>query len=93
MKSVFILAVFIGSVWCLEFDRPCREDVDAKTNFLTFPYEGVWYEIQRTDDQGADCLTHRYTKNFALDGFNVIRDGILDGVYYQEEGTAVFYLI
>lgn len=49
----------------------------------------MWYEIQRTDEPQADCITHHYTINIQEEGFNVIRDGLFEGVYFHEEGTAV----
>lgn len=53
MKTLLILALFFVSTWSIEFDHPCREDVNVKTNFLPAAYTGVWYEIQRTDDLGG----------------------------------------
>lgn len=87
--SILTLAFFITIATCLEFDRPCRTDVSAKENFLKSAYTGVWYEIQRTDDEGADCLIHHYTSSpRANNTYDVVRDGRFNGAPVRETGTA-----
>lgn len=89
MKTLIIIILLIGSSIGLEFDHPCRTDVKVKENFLAAAYTGIWYEIQRTDDIGADCLIHHYTQMPAEQAFSVMRDGRLDGIDYSEDGIAV----
>lgn len=87
--SIFALIFSIAVVSCLEFDRPCRTDVPAKENFLKPAYTGIWYEIQRSDDEGADCLIHHYTVAPGINNtYDVARDGRFQGQSHRETGIA-----
>lgn len=86
-QLLIILSVLLVGALALEFDRPCRTDVAAKDNFLKAAYSGIWYEIQRSDDMGADCLIHHYTASSNV-SFDVARDGRFQGVEHRETGSA-----
>jgi hypothetical protein len=88
IKNIIVIFALICGAFSLEFDHPCRTDVPAKTNFLPAAYTGIWYEIQRSDDDGANCLIHHYTRVASLYGFDVVRDGRFAGVDHRETGQA-----
>ena len=88
IKNVILISALICGAYLVEFDRPCRTDVPAKDNFLPAAYTGIWYEIQRSDDNGADCLIHHYTRRANLSAFDVVRDGVFNRTHHRETGEA-----
>lgn len=86
-NAILIFALICGAL-AVERDHPCREDVPPKENFLPAAYTGIWYEIQRSDDDGADCLVHHYTRIANISAFDVARDGRFNGIEHRETGQA-----
>jgi hypothetical protein len=90
MKAfIAVVALLACSASALEFDRPCRTDVQAKERFSPAFYTGTWFELYNSIDQGAECIDHHYTRRGIQQVFDVDRVGFITGLgLLRESGVA-----
>ncbi|KAG5683964.1 hypothetical protein PVAND_013219 [Polypedilum vanderplanki] len=89
MKAFVVIAILALSASALEFDRPCRDTVEAKENFSPAFYTGTWFELYNSLDQGGLCIEHHYTRRGIQQVFDVERVGFVTDIgFLRETGIA-----
>ena len=89
-KFFLAFSLLIATAASLRVDGPCRTDIRPRDGFNQQQYMGLWYELERYEDnfatfEGSECGTAIYATTHD-GGIRLHLEGRLDGQQWEEVG-------